>query len=257
MSIDSGKLTGKVALVTGAASGIGRATALELARRGAAVAVAYRRNPDAADAVVRQIEGAGGRAAAFACDVTRSAAVRALVAEAVEAFGRLDVLVNNAGDLVERRDVAAMTEDIFRQVFDVNVLSTWLCCQAAAPLIAAQGSGTIVNMSSLAAHNGGGPGAFAYAGAKAAIIAMTKAMARELAPQGIRVNCVAPGLIGETDFHGRFTAPEAFAATAKTVPLGRAGTPDEVARVIAFLATEDSSYLTGETIDITGGLLMR
>ncbi len=86
---------------------------------------------------------------------------------------------------------------------------------------------------------------------------MTKAMARELAPQGIRVNCVAPGLIGETDFHGRFTAPEAFAATAKTVPLGRAGTPDEVARVIAFLATEDSSYLTGETIDITGGLLMR
>ena len=257
MTTDTSSLNGKVALVTGAAAGIGRATALELARRGAAVAVAYRRSPEAAAGVVREIEGAGSAARAFACDVTRSAGVRALIDQVADAFGRLDVLVNNAGDLVERRNVAEMTEEVFRQVFDVNVLSTWLCCQAAAPVIAAQGSGAIVNMSSLAAHNGGGPGAFAYAGAKAAIIAMTKAIARELAPKGIRVNCVAPGLIGDTEFHGRFTAPEAFAAMARTVPLGRAGTPEEVARVIAFLSTDDSSYLTGETIDITGGLLMR
>jgi 3-oxoacyl-[acyl-carrier protein] reductase len=254
---DPASLGGKVALVTGAAGGIGRATALELARRGARVALSYRRSPEAADAVVGSIERAGGEARAFGCDVTQADAVRAMFGEVTAAFGRLDVLVNNAGDLVARRDVAAMTEDVFRQVFEVNVLSTWLCCQAALPSLTEGGGGAIVNMSSLAAHNGGGPGAFAYAAAKAAIIAMTKAMARELAPRGIRVNAVAPGLIGDTEFHARYTAPDAFAASARTVPLGRAGTPDEVARVIAFLACEESSYLTGETIDITGGLYMR
>jgi 3-oxoacyl-[acyl-carrier protein] reductase len=121
----------------------------------------------------------------------------------------------------------------------------------------ARRTGAIVNMSSLAAHNGGGPGAFAYAAAKAAIIAMSKAIAKELAPGGVRVNCVAPGLIGDTEFHGRFTAPDVFAAVEKTIPLGRAGTPEEVARVIAFLASDDAAYLAGETIEINGGLLMR
>jgi len=243
--------------VTGAAGGIGRATALALARRGADVVVSYRRDAGAAADVAARVERCGARAIVVPCDVTQAQAVRSLVERTLEAFGRLDVLVNNAGDLVERRHLEAMTEDVFRRVFDVNVLSTWLCCQAALPALAAAGSGAIVNMASLAAHNGGGPGAFAYAGAKAAVIAMTKAWARELAPKGIRVNAVAPGLIGETEFHARFTAPDAFTAAARSVPLGRAGTPDEVASVIAFLASGESSYLTGETIDITGGLLMR
>jgi 3-oxoacyl-[acyl-carrier protein] reductase len=250
-------MTGKVALVTGGSKGIGRATVLELARRGAAVAINYRRSPESADTLARTIAAEGGQAQTFAADVTRAAEVQEMVAAVDAAFGGIDILVNNAGDLVERRDLGSMTEEIFRAVMDVNVLSTWLCCQAVAPIMTRRGSGAIVNMSSLAAHNGGGPGAFAYAAAKAAIIGMTKGLARELAPTGIRVNCVSPGLIGETDFHGRFTAKDAFAAMARQVPLGRAGTPAEVARVIAFLAGDEASFLVGETIEINGGMAMR
>jgi 3-oxoacyl-[acyl-carrier protein] reductase len=132
-----------------------------------------------------------------------------------------------------------------------------LCVQAVLDGMTTRGAGAIVNMASLAAHTGGGPGAFAYAAAKAAVIGMTRGMARELAPRGIRVNCVAPGLIGGTDFHQRFTAPDAFAAAEKAVPLGRAARPEEVASVIAFLAGDESSYLVGETIDINGGVVMR
>ncbi len=250
-------LQNRIALVTGAAGGIGRATALELARDGAAIAVNYRRSRDAAESLVRDLEASGARAAAFPADVTRGADVTAMVTAVEKTLGPIDILVNNAGDLVARRGLAAMTEDVFRSVLDVNVVSTWLCCQALAPGMAARGRGAIVNMSSLAAHNGGGPGAFAYAAAKAAVIALTKGIAKELAPQGIRVNCVSPGLIGETEFHGRFTPPDAFASAEKNVPLGRAGTPAEVARVIAFLAGDGSSYLVGETIEINGGAFMR
>jgi 3-oxoacyl-[acyl-carrier protein] reductase len=159
--------------------------------------------------------------------------------------------------LIERRTLLEMSEAMFRQVIDVNLTSTFLCCQAVVPSMIARGRGAIVNMSSLAAHNGGGPGAFAYAAAKAAIIALTKGIAKELAPKGIRANCVSPGLIGQTQFHGRFTAPDAFEAAAKTVPLGRAGTPADVANVVAFLAGDESAYLTGETVEINGGMFMK
>jgi 3-oxoacyl-[acyl-carrier protein] reductase len=130
-------------------------------------------------------------------------------------------------------------------------------CRAIGPGMAARKRGAIVNMSSLAAWNGGGPGAGAYAMAKGAIVSMTKALAKELAPHGVRVNCVAPGLIGDTAFHGRFTPPAAFESAIKNVLLGRAGTPDEVASVVAFLASSDSSFMTGETIEINGGMNMR
>ena len=251
------QLNDKVALVTGGGAGIGRATAIELAKRGAAVAVNYRRSRAGAQETVSAICREGRRAASYGCDVTRSADVREMI-EAVEGdFGRIDILVNNAGDLIERRTLPECSEELMRQVLDVNVVSTLLCCQAVVPGMTDRGGGVIVNMSSLAAHNGGGPGAWAYAAGKAAVIAMSKGLAKELASKGIRVNCVSPGLIGATDFHGRFTAPEAFAAAEKTVPLGRAGRPEEVARVIAFLAGDDASYLTGETIEINGGMLMR
>jgi 3-oxoacyl-[acyl-carrier protein] reductase len=252
-----GSLAGRVAVVTGGGSGIGRATAIELARRGAAVVVNYRKSREGAEAVVRELRAAGCAAEAWACDVTREADVRAMVGRTETQFGRVDILVNNAGDLIQRRPLDEMSEPLYREVMDVNVLSTLLCSQAAAELMRARRSGAIVNMSSVAAHNGGGPGAFVYAASKAAIIAMTKGMARELAPSGIRVNCVSPGLIGDTAFHARFTPPDMFAAAEKNVPLGRAGTPEEVARVIAFLASDDASYLVGETIEINGGMLMR
>jgi 3-oxoacyl-[acyl-carrier protein] reductase len=247
----------RVALVTGAGSGIGRAAALELGKRGAAVAVNYRRSRDGAEEVVESLRATGGEAEAFSCDVTRADHVAGMVSAVEERFGRIDILVNNAGDLLERRTLAEMTEALFREVFEVNVLSTFLCSQAVANGMTARGSGVIVNMSSLAAHTGGGPGAFAYAGAKAAIIAMTKALAKELAPRGVRVNCVSPGLIGDTRFHSRFTPAETYSAVARSVPIGRGGTPEEVATVIAFLAGDDAAYLTGETIEINGGLLMR
>jgi 3-oxoacyl-[acyl-carrier protein] reductase len=250
-------LSGRVALVTGGGAGIGRACALALGARGARVAVHYHKSRDGAQAVVRELRSNGGDAEAFGFDLSRPDAARALVRAAGERFTTLDVLVNNAGDLVERKSFLEMSEALWRSVIDVNLTSTFLMCQAAAPLLIAKKSGAIVNMASLAAWNGGGPGAFAYSASKGAIVSLTKAIAKELAPHGVRVNCVSPGLIGDTDFHGRFTTKEAFLGIAKTVPLGRAGTPDEVASVVAFLAAPDSSYLTGETIEINGGLLMR
>jgi 3-oxoacyl-[acyl-carrier protein] reductase len=246
-----------VALVTGAGGGLGRACALTLGRRGARVAVHYRASRDGAASVVAALKEAGTDAHAFQGDLTRPADVESLVADVTARFGAIDVLVNNTGDLIERKPLLEMSTELFHAVMDVNVTSAFLMCRAAGPGMVARRRGAIVNMSSLAAWNGGGPGAGAYATAKGAIVSLTKALARELAPHGVRVNCVAPGLIGDTAFHGRFTPPAAFESAAKNVLLGRAGHPDEVASVVAFLASSDSSYMTGETIDINGGMHMR
>jgi 3-oxoacyl-[acyl-carrier protein] reductase len=247
----------RTALVTGASGGIGRATALNLARRGDRVGVHYFSKPDAAKVVVEEIVAAGGKAAAFGADLRRANDVLALMANVEEALGPIDVLVNNAGDLIERLSLLQMTEVRWHEVIDLNLTSVFLCTQGIASSMIARRGGVIVNMSSLAAHNGGGPGAFAYAASKAGVIALTKAFAKELAPHGIRVNCVAPGLIGDTAFHARYTPRETFDAIAKTIPIGRAGTPDDVASVIAFLCGDESAFLTGETIEINGGVFMR
>jgi 3-oxoacyl-[acyl-carrier protein] reductase len=251
------ELEGTVALVTGAGGGIGQATAIELARRGADVAVHYHRNATGAAETVRAVQASGRTAAAFAGDLARADDVRTLIAAVLARFAAIDVLVHNAGDLVERKPFLDMTEALWQQVIGLNLTSAFLVTQAVAPSMIERRRGAIVNLSSLAAHNGGGPGAFAYATAKGGLISLTKAIAKELAPKGVRVNCVAPGLIGQTNFHGRFTPRDAFEAAEKTIPLGRAGTPDEVARVIAFLCGPDSTFLTGETIEINGGMLMR
>lgn len=249
-------LTG-VALVTGAGTGLGRAIALTLGQRGARVAVHYQKSREGAEAVAAALRQGGTQAEALQGDLTRSADANALVDAVVARFGQIDILVNNAGDLIERKPILDMSEELFRAVMDVNLTTAFLVSRAAAAGMAMRKSGAIINVSSLAAWNGGGPGAGIYATAKGAIVSFTKALAKELAPHGVRVNCVSPGLIGDTAFHGRFTAPEAFAAAARGVLLGRAGTPAEVASVVAFLASSDSSYLTGETIEINGGMYMR
>lgn len=246
-----------VALVTGGGAGLGRASALTLGTRGARVAVHYRKSRDGAEEVVAALNAAGSEAQSFQGDLTKSADVKSLVEAVTARFGSIDILVNNAGDLVERKPLLEMSDELFQSVMDVNVTSTFLMSRAVGAGMVARKRGVIINMSSLAAWNGGGPGAGAYSTAKGAVVSLTKALARELAPHGIRVNCVAPGLIGDTAFHGRFTAPAAFEAATKGVLLGRAGTPEEVATVVAFLASADSSFLTGETIEINGGMNMR
>lgn len=250
-------LTGRVALVTGAAVGIGRATALALARDGADVALHCHASTDAAADVARDIEALGRRALIVPADLTRGEEVTRTVDAVLAEFGQIDILVNNTGGLLARHALVDMPEAFFRDVLDVNVVTTFLCCKAVAPGMIARRTGAIVNLTSLAAHNGGGPGASIYAASKAAVLTLTKAYAKELAPHGIRVNAVSPGLIGGTPFHSTFTSPEAFAATVKTIPLGRAGVPDDVASVIAFLASDAAGFLAGETVEINGGMFMR
>jgi 3-oxoacyl-[acyl-carrier protein] reductase len=250
-------LTGRVAIVTGAGVGIGRATALALAREGADVALHYHANQRDAEDAAQAITARGRRAIVLQADLTKSAEVTRTIAAVDREFGRVDILVNNAGGLVARRPLVEMTEAFFHDVMNVNVLTTVLCCQAVAAGMIARRHGAIVNVTSLAAHNGGGPGASIYAAAKAAVQTLTKAWARELAPHGIRVNAVSPGLIGGTPFHRDFTAPDAFAAASKTIPVGRAGAPDDVANTIAFLVSDGAAFVVGETIEVNGGMYTR
>lgn len=244
-------LNGKVALVTGGARDIGRATALLLASRGAAVAVNNYSSAAAADALVAEITGRGGRAVAIRADVTSAADVQRLVAGTVDALGPIDILVNNAGGLLARKRVTEMDEAFFDEVVAINFKSMFLVTQAA--LAHFNDGGAIVNLSSLAAHDGGGPGAAIYAAAKGAVLTLTRGLSKELAPRRIRVNCVSPGMIATT-FHDTFTSPDARKATAARTSVGREGSADDVANAIVFLASDAAAYITGESLEINGGL---
>jgi 3-oxoacyl-[acyl-carrier protein] reductase len=249
-------LTDRVALVTGGSSGIGAATALVLARAGARVAVGYHGNADGAAAVVGRITDAGGTATAVRADVRHVAEIHALVDRARGELGPIDILVNNAGSLVRRARIGELTEQTWDDIQALNLKSAVFCSQAVVPSMVERRRGAIVNIVSIAGHNGGGPGAGAYAVAKAGLTAFTKALAKEMAVHGIRVNAVSPGVI-TTPFHERFSTPEMMQTFVGMIPLGRTGTADECASVIAFLASDHASYIVGETVEVNGGQLMR
>ncbi|MYW66926.1 SDR family oxidoreductase [Streptomyces sp. SID8379] len=253
----SSVLQGSRALVTGAGHGIGRAIAVALAEAGCDVAVHYRSSAEEAGKTVAEIEALGRRAKAFHADVTVTAEVDRLVAEATGFLGGLDVLVCNAGHLIGRATVAEMSDEHFDRVIDANLTSTFRTCRAALPHLAESSAGRIVTMSSLAAHNGGGPGSVAYAAAKAGIRGFTKALAKEVAASGVTVNAVAPGFIKGTAFHDTFTAPQAQEAMAAGIPVGRPGTPEDVAASVVHLASPAAGFLTGTTLDIDGGVWPR
>jgi 3-oxoacyl-[acyl-carrier protein] reductase len=243
-------LSGKVALITGASSGIGAATAEVFAELGARVAIGYHRNQQGAE----QVRAKTG-ALAIQADVRDEGALRDMVVKAAAELGPIDILVNNAGSLVERMKLAEITADRWNNIFNLNVTSAMLCSQAVAPSMIERKRGAIINIVSIAGRNGGGPGAGPYASAKAALISFTKSMAKELAPQGIRVNAVSPGVI-DTPFHETFSTPEMIRGFVSQIPMGRTGQSEECATAIAFLASDAASYIAGETLEINGGQLM-
>jgi 3-oxoacyl-[acyl-carrier protein] reductase len=247
--------TGKVVLVTGASSGIGRATAELFGSCGASVAITYNNNSAGADAAVASIEASGAKAIAIKADVTENAAIGQMIAEVESGLGPIDILVNNAGSLIERLRTLEMTEQRWNEVLNLNATSAFFAAQAVIPTMLEKGSGVIINVTSIAGRNGGAPGSIHYSSAKAAMLTMTKGLAKEFAQQGIRINAVSPGVI-DTPYHETFTTSETMDNLRKAIPMGREGKSSEVASVIAFLASDAASYLCGETIEINGGLLM-
>jgi 3-oxoacyl-[acyl-carrier protein] reductase len=248
-------LKDKVALVTGASSGLGRATAVALAASGARVAINFHRNQTGAEDAQREITTAGGRTIVIQADVTRASEVESLVEQTVAEFGPVDILVNNAGSLVERLRILELTEERWDEVIDLNLKSAFLCCRAVAASMMERKTGAIINVSSIAGRTGGALGSIHYSAAKGGLITFTKGLAKELGPYGVRVNAVSPGVI-DTPYHEQFSSPEVMKTYASQIPLGRVGTPSEVGKVICFLASDAASYLMGETIEINGGMFM-
>lgn len=247
----SGKLNGKVAIVTGASKGIGAAIAVHLAAEGAKVVVNYSSSREGADRVVGEITGNGGKAVAIQGNVAREADVRKLFAETKKAFGQLDILINNAG-VYEFLPLEAVTPDHYRKQFDVNVLGLVLASQEAAKYFGPAG-GSIVNISSVAA-DGTTPGASVYSGTKGAVDTITGSLAKELGPKKIRVNAINPGLIITEGVQGAgFEGGDFQKMVEAATPLGRVGLPGDVAPVAVFFASDDSRWITGETIRVAGG----
>lgn len=246
------KLENKVAIVTGGARDIGRAVSLKLASEGAKVVVNYFDNKEDAEATQKMIADMGAESIIVQGDMTKAEDVKRIVEEAMKAFGQdIHVLVNVVGGIVGRKKITEQDEAWYNFLMDVNMKSCWLCTREVVPHMPRGGS--IVNFSSLAAKDGGGPGASMYATAKGAVAVFTRSMAKELGPDGIRVNAVAPGTIA-TSFHDRFNTPENRERMKGIYPLRREGDAADVADLVCFLACDDSDYITGTNIDINGGI---
>lgn len=247
-------LAGKTAFVTGGNIGIGRAISLALAKCGADVALTYYSHEEEGKETAAAIEKLGRKASAFQLDASDSEQVKDVVGKVAEALGgHIDILMNNAGHLVARSPIVDMTDEHWLKTINVNLSSTFYCTRAVLPFMNT-GWGRIINMSSLAARNGGGNGATAYAASKGAIIAFTRGLCKEVAEQGITVNAVAPGLILETPFHETFNTDAGIQGAINNTPLKRGGTPEDVANAILYFATDLGSFITGEIIEINGGM---
>jgi 3-oxoacyl-[acyl-carrier protein] reductase len=245
------KLTGKVAVVTGASKGIGAAIAKQLAADGASVVVNYSSSKAGGDKVVSDITAQGGKAIAVQADVSKKTDVDRLFAETKKAYGKLDILVNNAG-IFAFSPLAEITEEHFHSQFNLNVLGLLLATQKAVELFGDNG-GTIINTSSIVGINPA-PGAAVYSATKGAVDAITKAFAKELGPKKIRVNSINPGMIETEGLHtAGFLGTDFHKQIVAQTPLGRIGQPDDVGRVAAFLASDDAGWVTGETLRISGG----
>ncbi|WP_353474541.1 3-oxoacyl-ACP reductase FabG [Salipiger sp. H15] len=244
------KLKGKTAIVTGGGRDIGRACAVRLAQEGANIAINYFASAEGARETVAQVEAAGGRAIAVQGDLCKPEDVEALLAATVEAFGGVDILVNNTGGLIARKNFREMPVEHWLAVMDLNVTSTVMMTKAA---LAHMTHGAIINIASQAGRDGGGPGASAYGASKGAIMTLTRGLAKELGPD-IRVNALCPGMI-DTDFHNIFTKPEVRKSVEAASPVKRQGIPMDVANMVLFLASDESAFVTGANLDINGGML--
>ena len=246
------KFEGKTAVVTGGSRGIGRAVCLELAEGGANVVLCYAGNEAAAQETAQAVEALGAKALAVRCDVSDAVQVDALVKSAVEAFGRIDILVNNAG-ITRDNLLMRMSEADFDAVVSANLKGAFLCMKAASRLMLKQRYGRIVNLSSVVGLRGNA-GQVNYAASKAGVIGMTKSLAKELASRGVTVNAVAPGFI-ETDMTAALSEAARSAAQG-SIPMGRLGGPEDVARAVGFLASDDAAYVTGQVLAVDGGMAM-
>ena len=249
-------LTGRTALVTGSIQGIGFETAKLLALQGAKVVLNNHMDADALQGKVDEIKAAGGEAIGVLADCTNKADVTKLVDETVAFGGGLDILINVAGGLIKRVPIAEFDEAHFDAIMNVNVKTAFLVTSLAIPHLIKSKYGRIINFSSQAAHDGGGPGAAAYAASKGAIWTMTKGVIKEVSKYGVTVNAISPGFIAGTAFHNTFTSPEVHEKVTGMVPLGRLGESIDVANVVLFLASDLGAYVNGQSIQVNGGLYM-
>jgi 3-oxoacyl-[acyl-carrier protein] reductase len=251
------EIAGKVCLVTGASRGIGAAVASGFGAQGAKVMVHYRSGFEQAQNVAAAIGKCGGEARLAEGDIAQPGVVERLIRETVDAFGRLDVIINNAGDQISRVGIADFPDELFERHIAINVRPVFTACRAAIRQFRSQGGGgNIINVSSVAARTGGGAGSAVYAGAKAFMSTFSRSIAKEVALENIRVNVVSPGVI-TTDMQDRVTSPEALRATATQIPMGRIGDPEDCVGTFLYLCSDRlSGYVTGQVVEVNGGLLM-